>query len=121
MVGSMTTEPDVEIPEYCGLTEDELAERRPRVEAMLDRVEAVEETERGWRFTFPGDAETLELVTTFAANERVCCPMADFELSFSGAGDPITFTMEAPDDMEADMKADIREGLRVDGCIADAS
>lgn len=116
----MTTElDDVEIPAYCGLTEDELEERKPRVEEMLGRVEAVEETERGYRFTFPGDGETLELVATFAANERVCCPMADFELAFSGAEEPLFFTMEAPEDMEADMKSDIREGLRLDSCVAD--
>lgn len=112
----MSPDLDVDIPEYCGLTEGQLAERAPRVEAMLDRVEAVEETERGWRFTLPGDAETLDLVTTFAANERVCCPMARFELAFSGAEDPIVFTMEAPEGMDADMKADMREGLRLEGC-----
>lgn len=112
----MSPDLDVEIPEYCGLTEERLEERQPRVEAMLERVEAVEETERGWRFTLPGDAETLDLVSTFAANERVCCPMATFELAFSGAEAPIVFTMEAPEDADADLKADMREGLRLEDC-----
>lgn len=107
---------DVDIPDYCELTADELEERKPRVEAMLERLREVEELERGYRFTFPGDPETLELVTTFARNERACCPMADFELAFSGAEEPIVFSMQAPEDSHPEMKQDIHEGLRIDCC-----
>lgn len=112
----MTTEHEGEIPAYCGLTEDEIEDRQPRVEALLDRLEDVEELERGYRFTFPGQRETFDQVAAFAANERVCCPMLDFEIAFSGPEEPIELAMTAPEGMDADFKRDVREGLGIDCC-----
>lgn len=117
----MPTEPDVEIPEYCDLDEDELNERRPRVEALRDRVEDVEELDRGLRLAFPGDRETLELAWTFAANERECCPWAEFELAFSGEGEPVLLAMQAPEDVEIDPRPDLREAFQLDCCPGEAA
>lgn len=101
---------EVTIPAYCGLSENELEQRKPRVIEMMKRAEGYEPVEGGYRFTFPGDRDTLALVTTFATNERVCCPMAQFRLSFSGSKEPIELTMQGPEGIQAD----IREGLQLE-------
>ncbi|PSG95976.1 hypothetical protein BRD56_12850 [Thermoplasmatales archaeon SW_10_69_26] len=106
----MTKDIDVAIPDYCGLSEEELEQRKPNVIAMMERLEAADPVEGGYRFTFPGDHETLAMVTSFIRNERRCCPMADYELALSGTGEPIEFTMQGPEGMQED----IREGLKLE-------
>lgn len=105
-----TEDLDVEIPDYCGVTEDEIEERKPRVVEMLDRAHAVRAVDGGYRFTLPGDQETLNLVATFVANERACCPIADFEIACSGTEDPIELQMVGP----GELKQDLREGLELE-------
>lgn len=105
-----TEDVEVEIPTYCGVTEEELEQRKPNVVAMMERLEDAERLEGGYRFTFPGDDETLARVTTFLRNERRCCPMADYELTCSGREEPIELTMQGPEGM-AD---DIREGMQLE-------
>jgi hypothetical protein len=106
---------EVEIPTYCGADQQEVEERKPNVIAMMERVHSAEPLEGGYRFTFPGDDETLARLTTFLRNERRCCPMADYELSLSGSEEPITFTMQGPEGM----REDIRDGLQLDRFLED--
>lgn len=101
---------DVETPAYCSLTDEEIAERESNVVALMERLEAAEPVENGYRFVFGGDDETLARVTTFLRNERRCCPTADYELACSGDGEPIELTMQGPEGMAED----IREGLQLE-------
>lgn len=107
----MTHDIDVEIPAYCGLTEEEeVDERKPNVIAMMQRLEAAEPLEGGYRFVFDGGQETLAIVTEFVRNERRCCPIADYELSLSGTGEPIELAIRGPEGMQED----IRQGMQLD-------
>lgn len=108
---------DVEIPSYCRISEDELEERKPNVIAMMEQLEAADPVEGGYRFTFPGDHETLARVTSFIRNERRCCPGADYEVTCSGTDEPIQLTMQGP----AGMEEDLREGLQLERFLEEAS
>lgn len=99
-----------EIPAYCGVTEDEVEDRREQVRAMMAQAEDVEALEDGYRFTFLGDQDVLEQVVGFTLDERRCCPMGRFEVTFQGPGEPVTLTFRGP----APMKQDMREGLELD-------
>lgn len=106
----MTTDADTEIPDYCDLTPEKLEEREPPAIQMMERATGIEDEEGGYTFVFPGDHETLQLVTYFAVEERRCCPMGTFTLEFQGEDDPIRLTFVGPDGM----KADIREGMQLE-------
>jgi hypothetical protein len=110
----MTPEPELDIPDYCGETPEAAMERKPNIVEMLDRAHGVEQTDSGHRFRFPGEDETLELVTHFALNERVCCPMAEFTLAFSGDEHPVELTVEGPDAMVGDMRETFEMSDRFD-------
>lgn len=101
---------EVEVPEYCGVTEETIEERKPNVVAMMERLEDALPVQGGYRFTFPGDDETLAMVTTFLENERRCCPIAEYELVCSGSTEPIQLTMQGPERMQDD----IREGMQLE-------
>lgn len=92
-----------EIPDYCQLTEDERDVREPNVREMVSRIESVDALEDGYRMRFPGDQETLEIVTQFAVNERRCCSMATYQLTFEGEEAPVEFTVRGPAEMIDDM------------------
>lgn len=99
-----------EIPAYCGVTEDEIEGRRAQAEEMMARARGVEALEDGYRFTFPGDRETLEVVMSFTLEERRCCPMGGFTVRFGGADDPVHLDFRGPDPLKEDMRA----GLELD-------
>ncbi len=101
---------DERIPEYCGLDEEDLEQRVEGAIEMMQRVTRIEETEDGYCFTFPGDQETLELVTAFGLEERRCCPMGTFEIRFGGDEDPVQLIFQGPEGM----KEDIRGGMRLE-------
>lgn len=49
------------------------------------RIKSVGELADGYRFEFPSDEATFELVSQWAEGERRCCPFFEIELG-SGAG-----------------------------------
>jgi hypothetical protein len=100
----MSESPLEEIPAYCGLDEADLERRREQGRDMMRRAEDVEALEDGYRFTFPGDLETLEQVLAFTKEERQCCPMATFTVRFGGADDPVTLAFRGPDGLKDDMR-----------------
>lgn len=106
----MVPEADDAIPDYCDLTVEDLAERRPPAVEMMRRATGIEDAEGGYTFVFPGDHETLHLVLRFAAEERRCCPMGTYLVEFGGVDEPIRFTFVGP----AGMKEDIRSGMELD-------
>lgn len=101
---------DDAIPDYCDLTPEMLAERRPPAIEMMRRARSIEDEDGGYTFVFPGDSETLQLVLGFAAAERRCCPMGTYRIEFGGEADPIRFSFVGP----GEMKKDIREGMELD-------
>lgn len=106
----MSGDAGIEIPAYCGATQEEIDQRKPNVISMMNRLEAAEPVEDGYRFVFDGDDETLARVTSFLRNERRCCPGADDEPTCSGTGEPIELTMRGAEGMQVD----IREGLQLE-------
>lgn len=99
-----------EIPDYCDLEDQDVDRRREQVEEMLSRAEGIEALDDGYRLSFPGDQQTLALVMEFTLDERRCCPMGDFTLSFQGPGEPATLAFRGPDPMKEDM----REGMQLE-------
>lgn len=99
-----------EIPDYCELTPEKLAERKPAAIQMMERATGIEDEDGGYTFLFPGDQETLELVLYFAREERRCCPMGTYTIRFGGEDEPIELTFIGPDGM----KEDIREGMQLE-------
>lgn len=95
--------PEAEIPDYCQLTEDEREVREPNVREMVSRIESVDALEDGYRMSFPGDQDTLEIVAQFAVNERRCCSMATYELAFEGPEERVDLVVRGPEAMIEDM------------------
>lgn len=106
----MAPDSDDAIPDYCDLTVEELAERRPPAVEMMRRATGIEDVEGGYTFVFPGDPETLRLVLRFAAEERRCCPMGTYTIAFGGEHEPVRLTFVGPEGM----KEDIRQGMQLD-------
>lgn len=106
----MTQTTHDEIPAYCDLTPEKLEERKPPAIEMMQRALDIEDAGTGYTFVFPGDQRTLELVTSFAAEERKCCSMGTFTLEFGGEQDPIRFTFVGPEGIKEDM----REGMQLE-------
>lgn len=105
----MAPKADDAIPDYCDLTAKELAQRRPPAVEMMRRATGIEDAEGGYTFVFPGDQQTLELVLSFAAEERRCCPMGSYTVQFGGEADPVRLTFTGP----KGMKEDIRAGMEL--------
>lgn len=101
----MSEPPLEEIPAYCGVTEDEIEERRAQAEDMMAGARGVEALEDGYRLTFPGDRETLEAVLAFTLEERRCCPAGEFTVRFGGSDDPVHLDFRGPEPMKEDMRA----------------
>lgn len=98
------------IPDYCDLTPERLADRKPPAIEMMERATGIEDEDGGYTFVFPGDQETLRLVLGFAAEERRCCPMGTYRIEFQGAQDPVRLTFVGPEGM----KEDIRDGMELE-------
>lgn len=84
---------------WCRLNEDEAEIRREWMEgALLDDLEALEETDGGVTLTFAGTGETLDSVAAFVRKESDCCPFATFEVVVEPPYERTRLTMTAPED-----------------------
>lgn len=106
----MAQRTDDAIPEYCDLAPEDLAERTPPTVEMMERATGIEDEDGGYTFVYPGDQETLQLVLSFVAEERRCCPMGTYTIELQGEQDPIRLTFVGPEGM----KEDIREGMELE-------
>jgi hypothetical protein len=48
--------------------------------------QAVHELPDGYEFRFPGDPQTVSMLTEWAAGERLCCPFFDIEIRMEREG-----------------------------------
>lgn len=58
---------------------------------------AKERTDLANGYAFRFDAEELEILSRFIANERKCCPFLTFELDIAPASGPIWLRMTGPE------------------------
>jgi hypothetical protein len=106
-----------DLPAYCGLDEETLQARKPRIEELMSRGQRARPTDGGWRLSFPGDRDTLGLVFAFVQAERECCPMGTFTVEATGPEEPVHLTFTGP----GPMQEDIREGLELDRWFDDVA
>jgi hypothetical protein len=48
--------------------------------ALRGRKQSIRELRDGFEFQFPSDSATLQMVSEWIANERLCCPFFDIDL-----------------------------------------
>jgi hypothetical protein len=77
------------VPLACLLTGEDLAARGEVVRPLMASAQQVRELEDGYAFQFPGEAQWMQRVVTFVAEERACCPFFTFELHYEPNLGPI--------------------------------
>lgn len=66
----------------CKLTTAEFRARKATIIGELKSLTvAKQETELGYRYTFSGSDELLDLLVTFIKSERSCCDFFEYKLS----------------------------------------
>lgn len=89
------------------------AEARPGHFALARRlftkgVRERRESREGYAFRF--DADALEEVARFVANERRCCPFLDFEIAVAAAAGPVWLRLTGPAGTRAFLDAEMGSG-----------
>jgi hypothetical protein len=70
-----------------------------------DAVQDRRELSNGYSFRF--DADQLERVAHFAANERKCCPFLSFTLELMPGGGPLWLRLTGPEGTRAFLDAEL--------------
>jgi hypothetical protein len=79
-----------------------LASRRLQVTPLPD----------GYEFQFPGNGETLSLVSEWLVTERLCCPFFDFELKLTREGGPLALRLTGRAGTKAFIESDFVRWLK---------
>jgi len=95
-MGSETRTEMTEVPIACdlaALTAEQRERQRDLRRLLLADVEEVVELEDGYAFRHSSDRAVLLAVAEFVANERLCCPFFEFEITVGSAGEPVWLRM----------------------------
>jgi hypothetical protein len=66
----------------------------------------VRELPDGFEFKFPADVKTYQLLSEWAAGERLCCPFFDIELRSEREGGPVWLRLTGRDGIKPFIAAD---------------
>ncbi len=94
---------------WSALTAVQQERQRALYRQLRADVEEVLELEDGYAFRHSPDKKVLLAMAEFVANERLCCPFFEFEITVERAGGPVWLRMtgagEAKRVLEAEMGA----------------
>jgi len=71
------------------------------------------ELDHGYRYTFPGDAETLRLVNEWVSMERRCCPFLTFSVIVKSEDEPILLQLTGSKEAKAFLQTDIQANIDI--------
>ena len=99
---------------YCNMEVFTPAEREKYVQntaRLLRGVEGVNEARDGFEFIFPssGGKQSIELLTEFISNERLCCPFLEFTLKVPTDNGPIALLLTGPEGTREFLRAEFGE------------
>lgn len=66
----------------------------------------------GFEFKFPADAKTYELLSEWAAGERLCCPFFDIDLRSEREGGPVWLRLTGRDGVKQFIAADFAKWFK---------
>lgn len=85
------------LPLACDLSPDSIRSGRARLlPGLADDAISRDETETGYRLTFPASSVTLQRVIAVVDAERQCCRWLHFELTIPPDRGPFTLTLSGP-------------------------
>jgi hypothetical protein len=86
-----------DLPIACTLAPGALeARRQGLLSDLLRRANAHEELADGHRFSFPASNDTLALITTAVAAERLCCRFLRFRITIEPDEGPLWVELTGP-------------------------
>ncbi|WP_027084462.1 hypothetical protein [Cohnella panacarvi] len=100
-----------DIPVACchtAFTKDERETYASIWERLSSRRFAITELENGYRFQYPGDAETLRLVYEWVSMERRCCPFLTFGVTARHEEEPITLSLTGDEEAQAFLRTEMQ-------------
>jgi hypothetical protein len=86
------------LPIVCELTPETVRTRRARLlPSLAVRAERRDETDDGYRLTFPASSEMLRTISDTIDAERACCRWLCFQLTIPLDRGRIVLTLSGPD------------------------
>lgn len=93
--------------DLSALTDEQWKRHRELYGRLRADVKEVRELEDGYAFRYSDDRGVLLVIAEFVANERLCCPFFEFEISVGRGGGQVWLRMsgegEAKQVLEAEM------------------
>lgn len=90
--------------------------RRRRFEelgpALLARKTGVRELPDGYELTFPGDPETVRLLSEWTVGERACCPFLDIGLDLARDSGPLRLRLAGGNGVKQFIESEGAEWLK---------
>lgn len=107
---------DKEIPVACChtvFTKEQRVEYKSIWGELETRRFAIVELENGYQYQFPGDAETLRLISEWVSMERKCCPFLTFSVIASHVDEPILLQLTGNEEAKAFLRSDIQSKINI--------
>jgi hypothetical protein len=79
--------------EMSALTYEQRQRQRDLYRKLRADVKEVRELQDGYAFRHSAEGDTLLAIAEFVANERLCCPFFEFEISVGRDGGPVWLRM----------------------------
>ena len=102
-----------EVPLACepsALTDEQWERHRELYWRLRADVEEVRELEDGYAFRHSADGDVLLAIAQFVANERMCCPFFEFEISVGRGGGPVWLRMSGEGEAKRVLESEMRVG-----------
>jgi hypothetical protein len=102
-----------EVPLTCdpsALTDEQWERHRELYGRLRADVQEVRELEDGYAFRHSADSSVLLAIAQFVANERLCCPFFEFEISVGRGGDPVWLRMSGEGEAKRILEAEMGVG-----------
>jgi hypothetical protein len=101
------------IPLACdpsALTDEQWERHRELYHELRADVQEIEELEDGYAFRHSADGGVLLAIAQFVANERLCCPFLEFEISVGCGGGPVWLRISGEGDAKGVLEAEMGVG-----------
>jgi hypothetical protein len=80
--------------------------------ALRALKKSVRELEDGYAFEFPANAATLQLLTEWTIQERICCPFLDITLHLEREGGPLWVYLSGRKGTKEFLRIDVAKWIR---------
>jgi hypothetical protein len=101
------------IPLACdtsALTDEQWERHRELYHQLRADVQEIKELEDGYAFRHSTDGGVLLTIAQFVANERLCCPFLEFEISVGRDGGPVWLRISGEGDAKGVLEGEMGVG-----------